>query len=364
MRDSPVIPDPRPARPSGAGLGIGCAAAEFGGPNAPSAAPVRHSPTPADTRATPRHHRPARERAEPADRADSIPVPASPPAPERATHTDPAAVALAPVLRFRPRSAEASGSPLFCVAPSDGLAWPYAGLTAHLPPSVPLYGLQPPGLIPGPVPGGTGEPGPARGTVPADTWHPATVADFAEHGAASLRTVAAHGPYRLLGLGFGGFVAYEIAARLRAAGEQVDLVVVDCVPGRGERPDAPSANASTHAGTVPTATSAEAPVPGPANPLDLARVTGVVRPRTAGVASAARSATATYRPTASDIDLTVVVLAGTRVGADDPAAALRRWRRHTSGRVTGRLLDAAPDELAAPEVSALLAEILDARPRG
>lgn len=49
----------------------------------------------------------------------------------------------------------------------------------------------------------------------------------------AIREVAPHGPYLLLGLCFGGLVAFEVATQLRAAGEVVELVgVVDAVlPG-------------------------------------------------------------------------------------------------------------------------------------
>jgi amino acid adenylation domain-containing protein len=55
---------------------------------------------------------------------------------------------------------------------------------------------------------------------------------------AELRRFQPDGPYRLLGSCFGGVVAYEMARQLRAAGADVDLVVlINAVPyGYGERP--------------------------------------------------------------------------------------------------------------------------------
>jgi thioesterase domain-containing protein/acyl carrier protein len=42
----------------------------------------------------------------------------------------------------------------------------------------------------------------------------------------ALSRVRPHGPYRLAGLSFGGILAMELASRLRAHGEQVDLVIL------------------------------------------------------------------------------------------------------------------------------------------
>jgi thioesterase domain-containing protein len=41
-----------------------------------------------------------------------------------------------------------------------------------------------------------------------------------------LREVQPHGPYRLAGWSFGGFLAYEMAQQLRNAGEEVELVAL------------------------------------------------------------------------------------------------------------------------------------------
>jgi len=53
----------------------------------------------------------------------------------------------------------------------------------------------------------------------------------AERYLAELRAVQPHGPYRLGGYSFGGNVAFEMALRLRAAGETVaNLVLIDALP--------------------------------------------------------------------------------------------------------------------------------------
>jgi thioesterase domain-containing protein/acyl carrier protein len=97
--------------------------------------------------------------------------------------------------------------PLFCVHPGLGLSWPYAGLTRHIGPDVPIYGLQTRSL--------------------ADPEYRATsVAAMADDYLAEIRTVQPHGPYRLLGWSFGGAVAHELAVRLQQQGEQVELLAL------------------------------------------------------------------------------------------------------------------------------------------
>src|SRR5439155_490607 len=48
-----------------------------------------------------------------------------------------------------------------------------------------------------------------------------TVEELADSYLAALRKVQPHGPYALGGWSFGGFVAFEMARRLRASGEEV-----------------------------------------------------------------------------------------------------------------------------------------------
>jgi amino acid adenylation domain-containing protein len=123
------------------------------------------------------------------------------------------ASALDPVLALR-----TSGSlpPLFCVHPSSGLAWSYAGLLRFVPPNYPVYGLQADGLRPG-------------------ATRPTSMDALIDTYAARIRTLCPHGPYLLLGWSLGGRIAHQLAARLAAQGEPVPLLVVlDARPaGRG-----------------------------------------------------------------------------------------------------------------------------------
>ncbi|HLS75462.1 MAG TPA: amino acid adenylation domain-containing protein [Nocardia sp.] len=114
---------------------------------------------------------------------------------------DPAAAvtaALAPVLPLRPGGSRPA---LFCVPPGVGLSWCYAGLLAHLPSDLPVYGLQSPHV--------TGTAGFAD------------MAEAAEHYVGVIRSIQPQGPYHLAGWSLGGLIAHEIAVRLREDGDEV-----------------------------------------------------------------------------------------------------------------------------------------------
>ncbi|WP_369273394.1 amino acid adenylation domain-containing protein [Streptomyces sp. R11] len=116
--------------------------------------------------------------------------------------------AYAPLLTLR---REGDLPPLFCLHPGLGLGWAYAALLPHLAPGRPVYALQTPVLHGGQL--------------------PETVAELAGSYLSRIRAVRPHGPYLLLGRSFGGPIAHELAVRLRAAGEQVELVaVLDAMP--------------------------------------------------------------------------------------------------------------------------------------
>ncbi|MEY9877085.1 amino acid adenylation domain-containing protein [Streptacidiphilus sp. MAP12-33] len=105
--------------------------------------------------------------------------------------------------------------PLFCVHPGVGLSWCYSGLLAHLDREQPLYGIQ------------------ARRFSDPDGG-PGSFEDLVEDYLAQIRSVQAHGPYRLLGWSFGGTTAHALAVRLREQGEQVEfLASLDGYPARG-----------------------------------------------------------------------------------------------------------------------------------
>ncbi|WP_397459059.1 amino acid adenylation domain-containing protein [Pseudomonas asplenii] len=97
--------------------------------------------------------------------------------------------------------------PLFLVHPMGGNILSYLRMLPHLPEDQPLYALQASGVDLGSQP------------IPSVE---AQAAFYIE----SMRAVQPQGPYLIGGWSYGGFVAFEIANQLIAAGEQVDNVLV------------------------------------------------------------------------------------------------------------------------------------------
>ncbi|WP_084219649.1 non-ribosomal peptide synthetase [Spirillospora albida] len=103
--------------------------------------------------------------------------------------------------------------PLFFVHPAGGLSWGYLQFQRHLPADQPIYGLQ------------------ARAFTRSEL--PGSVEEMAEDYLAQIRAVRPRGPYHLAGWSLGGLVAYEMAVRLRAAGERVGLLaLIDAYHGQ------------------------------------------------------------------------------------------------------------------------------------
>ncbi|MFV2019305.1 condensation domain-containing protein [Micromonospora sp. LOL_023] len=120
-----------------------------------------------------------------------------------------------------PLRAQGDRPPLFCVHPVAGTSWPYAGLTGHLHPDQPVYGLQTRAAT---------EPG----------YRATSVAEMAADYLGQVRRVQPEGPYRLLGWSFGGVVAHEMATRLRAEGAEVELLaLLDSYPVLPSEPQGP-----------------------------------------------------------------------------------------------------------------------------
>ncbi|MBM3679513.1 MAG: AMP-binding protein, partial [Actinobacteria bacterium] len=100
-----------------------------------------------------------------------------------------------------------SRTPLFLVHAHGGHVFFYTDLAARLDPDQPFYALQ------------------AYG-VDGDCEPLETFEEMAAGYLEEIRTVQQTGPYRLGGDCLGGVVAYEMAQRLRAAGERVDIVAM------------------------------------------------------------------------------------------------------------------------------------------
>lgn len=109
--------------------------------------------------------------------------------------------------RNMPRAGAASRPPFFYFhGDYEGGGFYCLALAGHTGPDQPFYAVAPPGHDGGPIPP----------DVPA----------IAEMHLAMLRGLQPAGPYRLGGFCNGGLVAFEIARRLVAAGEQVERLVL------------------------------------------------------------------------------------------------------------------------------------------
>ncbi|MFJ6140292.1 amino acid adenylation domain-containing protein [Kitasatospora sp. NPDC092286] len=109
-----------------------------------------------------------------------------------------------PLVPIRPAGTR---RPLFLVHPMGGNVLCYIPFARHLPEDQPLYAFQAAG---GDV-----------GTTPLNS-----IPGIAAGYIAAMRRVQPEGPYTLGGWSFGGFVAFEMARQLRAAGEEVGKVIL------------------------------------------------------------------------------------------------------------------------------------------
>jgi amino acid adenylation domain-containing protein len=106
-----------------------------------------------------------------------------------------------------PIQTEGSRPPVFCVHGGAGTILHLAALSRRLGSDQPFYGLQARGLYGGASP-------------------LTTVPEMATHYLSEMRQVQPQGPWYLAGYCFGSIVAFEIAQRLRAQGEEVKLLAV------------------------------------------------------------------------------------------------------------------------------------------
>ncbi|MFC9286324.1 amino acid adenylation domain-containing protein [Streptomyces sp. NPDC057052] len=283
-----------------------------------------------------------------------------------------AKAAFDPLVPIRPRGTR---PPLFMVHPMGGTVLCYIAFARHFPAGRPLYAFQAAGADPG--------------TAPLRT-----VEDLAASYLAALQRVRPHGPYTIGGWSFGGFVAFEIARRLRAQGERVTLLVVDTT-ALDQGPRAPHDDEAMlewffhellwprDGGTAP----APAVPGGPGSPeqrfASMARVAGergilpagssgsVVR-RLFDVYRANWQATLAYRPPREDQDLTLVRAAeplpavlsamhgAARTRHQDPCNG---WSAVTGGRI--RAVQVPGDHLTMMEephvarLASTIAELID-----
>lgn len=108
------------------------------------------------------------------------------------------------IIRFKEGTKD--GPKLFFFPATDGGAGYFRFLAPYLPRSVSFYGCQAPGY--------EREQAPYR-----------AVEEIAEHNIREIRAIQPKGPYYLGGFCMGGLPSYEVARRLRRAGEEVALLV-------------------------------------------------------------------------------------------------------------------------------------------
>ncbi|MFD2122946.1 thioesterase domain-containing protein [Streptomyces cirratus] len=103
-------------------------------------------------------------------------------------------------------------------------------------PDRPVYGLTAPGLTPAAPATGEAAGEAAEGATGEAAEGAASVEELAAAHVAALRRTRPAGPYHLAGWSFGGLLAYEMAAQLRAAGEEVaTLTLLDTAYPEPER---------------------------------------------------------------------------------------------------------------------------------
>ncbi|HWK88508.1 MAG TPA: amino acid adenylation domain-containing protein, partial [Longimicrobium sp.] len=120
---------------------------------------------------------------------------------------EPGARDASPLMKLR--GGKPGVAPLFCVPGAGTSVTSFIELAGCVDPSWPVHGLQPRGMD--------------GGTVPHTT-----VAAAAEHYLRAVHEACPEGPLHLLGHSFGGWVAFEMALRLREAGRPVaSLTILD-----------------------------------------------------------------------------------------------------------------------------------------
>ncbi|WP_261379892.1 amino acid adenylation domain-containing protein [Rhodococcus rhodochrous] len=231
--------------------------------------------------------------------------------------------------------------PVFCVHPAIGLSWVYAGLLRYLP-DRPVYGLQLPYLSGGPL--------------------DATPAELAHRYVEELRAVQPQGPYTVLGWSQGGLIAHHMGVELGAAGESVDLVVLDYYPLERER------RAHTHAellaglgielpGATPDDMTSEQLLD--AVNRSLGHETGLSTADLERILTAyahVHRAAPTLELRCFDGDLLFVAAARSLGTGDGASPAL--WRPWVSGTITEHTIDCDHLEMMTPAVLAVLGPIL------
>ncbi|WP_280345326.1 amino acid adenylation domain-containing protein [Nocardia neocaledoniensis] len=238
-----------------------------------------------------------------------------------------------------PLRAGGSGAPLFCIHPVGGVSWSFAGLTRHLDPERPVYGLQSPALT-------AAEP------------LPETIDEWARRYIEAIRTVQPEGPYHLLGWSLGGLLAHAVATGLQAEGAQVaSLAMMDSWLG-AEPAQTPAPTVGDLLGglagddlDIGWDELVAADLGGPLAALDRTRLTRII-----DAATASMTMVDNYRPGRFDGDL--VYFAAT---VDDPTGTrgAATWTPAVTGTVHRYGIDATHWAMAGERALARIAAVLD-----
>ncbi|MFJ3793087.1 amino acid adenylation domain-containing protein [Kitasatospora sp. NPDC090091] len=253
-----------------------------------------------------------------------------------------------------------SRAPLFCVHPAGGLSWSYAALLRHVDAEHPVYGLQ------------------ARGLVGGDPL-PESIEEMAADYVEQVRKVQPVGPYHLLGWSLGGTVIHEMAAQLRAAGEEVALLAnLDEYPLDRSQPlpdRVPDEQDALR--TMLDFAGHDVDALGDAR-LEHAQVVAVLQERQSVLASLDEAAVAAlarvyannrrlflaYRPPRYDGDLLVLVAEPDRSRpGSDLADRVGAWKEFVGGRIEFRVIGCDHPYLLQPEWAAEVGRVVNEKLR-
>ncbi len=234
-----------------------------------------------------------------------------------------------------------TGTPLFCFYPGSGFAWQYSVLARYLEEGMPIIGLQSPR---------------PHGLIATSLDMPTLV----ERQLAIVRGVQATGPYRLLGYSLGGTVAYAVAARLRAEGEEVAFLgLLDTYPAEvHDWNDPQGAEAAMGAEREQQQLLADAyDETGENNAADAAlraEREALLTQIFANYGDAVRLLSHTTTPD-YDGELTVFVAEQSLPGYIEPEAS---WRRHVTSLRVHRLAEASHENIMSPRSLETLGPLL------
>ncbi|WP_416905489.1 amino acid adenylation domain-containing protein [Micromonospora echinospora] len=239
--------------------------------------------------------------------------------------------------------------PLFCLPLPDGRSWPWLRLLAQLPADIPGYGLQ-------------------GGVTPSTGFE-----DLVDAYVARIREVRPEGPYHLLGYGTGGYLAYQVAVALQAAGAQVGLLaLLESYPPDETHPAPPPTDREALLGVLDLY---GVPRPGSVTP-DAATVAGLLRERGGGLTGVDEPTVRDQADALARLGHLAHEFAPGRFVGDPLVLATRAdasghppvgpdWGKYVTGRVRERRLDVdGHDPLSPGSVTALAAALVAALDTG